>query len=475
MPQNSRPENESDQNFDPIGSFLSEWSDPEDEEEEFRNDFFQGFEGRRKKAALAMMIISLVTMTLHYVTWGAYAVYSLTILLAIQLLRLIAAKPALGEAATEKELTTTPSISLLVAAKNEEAVIAKLVKSLFELDYPQDQYEVWIIDDYSTDKTPEILDQLALTYQQLKVLHRPANAGGGKSGALNQVLPLTKGEIVGVFDADAGVPKNLLWQIASLFQTEKIGAIQVRKAIANETENFWTEGQGAEMALDSYFQQKRIAIGGLGELRGNGQFVRRRALDSCGGWNEQTITDDLDLTFRLHLDQWDIGFLQTPPVEEEGVTTTLSLWHQRNRWAEGGYQRYLDYWRWLISDHLSWQKKADLLCFLTLQYLIPTAAIPDLLISLIRHRLPIFSPFTAVVLSFSYWGMFRGLASTYPGEKIGFTEVAILLWRSFTGMLYMFHWFVILPSTTLRMAIRRKRLKWVKTVHQGSNSEMSFN
>lgn len=75
---------------------------------------------------------------------------------------------------------------------------------------------------------------------------------------------------------------------------------------------------------------------GVGELRGNGQFVRRQALASCGGWNEATITDDLDLTFRLHLNHWDIGILPVPAVREEGVTRAIALWHQRNRWAEGG-------------------------------------------------------------------------------------------------------------------------------------------
>jgi 1,2-diacylglycerol 3-beta-glucosyltransferase len=60
------------------------------------------------------------------------------------------------------------------------------------------------------------------------------------------------------------------------------------------------------MALDSYFQMQRKAVGGIGELRGNGEFIRRQALERCGLFNEQTITDDLDLTVRLHLDRWDI-------------------------------------------------------------------------------------------------------------------------------------------------------------------------
>jgi 1,2-diacylglycerol 3-beta-glucosyltransferase len=287
-----------------------------------------------------------------------------------------------------------PFISLLVAAKNEEVVISNLVTMLCDLDYPKNRYEVWVIDDHSTDRTPVLLDKLAAEYDQLKVLHRTADAGGGKSGALNQVLPLTKGEIVAVFDADAQVPKDLLRRVLPLFSKPEIGAVQVRKAIANASVNFWTRGQMAEMAFDTYIQQQRIAIGGIGELRGNGQFVRRLALERCGGWNEETITDDLDLTIRLHLDKWDIGFLNFPAVEEEGVTTALALWHQRNRWGEGGYQRYLDYWRLIASNRMGTLKTLDLFSFMIIQYLLPAAALPDCLMALARNRPPILSPLT---------------------------------------------------------------------------------
>ena len=93
------------------------------------------------------------------------------------------------------------------------------------------------------------------------------------------------------------------------------------------TTNFWTQGQASEMMLDAYFQQQqRIAIGGIGELRGNGQFVRRTALADCKGWNEQTITDDLDLTLKLHINDWDIDLLAYPAVQEEGVTSRQRIY-----------------------------------------------------------------------------------------------------------------------------------------------------
>jgi 1,2-diacylglycerol 3-beta-glucosyltransferase len=469
MPNNSWTENDSDDEFDPISSLLSEFSDPEEEEEEFRSDFFQGLAGRRKKAAFVLMTIWIVIISLHLVWWGYLAVASFTGLLFLQAIRLVLAKPkSLAKCTSIQTDTTLPFVSILVAAKNEEAVIGNLVKMLCDLEYPQNKYEVWIIDDRSTDNTPAILDKLTARYSQLKVVHRPAGAGGGKSGALNQVLPMTKGEIIGVFDADAKVPKDMLRQVGAMFDEREIGALQVRKAIANAPLNFWTKGQSAEMALDSYFQQQRTAIGGIGELRGNGQFVRREALERCGGWNEETITDDLDLTVRLHLDNWQIGFLLSPAVEEEGVKSAIALWHQRNRWSEGGYQRYLDYWRLIVSDRLSLAKKIDLFSFILIQYLLPTAALPDLLMAINRHHLPVLSPMTTLMFSLSFWGMFNGLRRTQSDRKLNLTNLLAFSFQSLRGMIYMLHWLIVMPSTTARMSVRQKKLKWVKTVHEGT-------
>ncbi|MFN7659760.1 MAG: glycosyltransferase family 2 protein, partial [Dolichospermum sp.] len=123
--------------------------------------------------------------------------------------------------------------------------------------------------------TPQLLAELQQEYQQLNVFRRSPQASGGKSGALNQVLPLIKGDIIAVFDADAQVTPDLLFQVVPLFEKDRVGAVQIRKAIANAPENFWTKGQMAEMLLDIWFQEQRTAIGGIGELRGNGQFVRR--------------------------------------------------------------------------------------------------------------------------------------------------------------------------------------------------------
>ncbi|MEA5551932.1 glycosyltransferase family 2 protein [Anabaena cylindrica UHCC 0172] len=466
MPANSWPENESyNGSSDPLNSLLSDLSAEEESVVEPNAVSLlpsSQFQQRRPKAALFLTIIWSGTIALHLVSWGSIFILGLTTVLGIHALGIIFARPRHHAKEIQGDL---PCVSLLVAAKNEEAVIGRLVKSLCSLEYANGEYEVWIIDDNSTDSTPQLLAQLTQEYKQLKVLRRSPEATGGKSGALNQVLPMTKGDIIAVFDADAQVNPDLLLQVVPLFQKEQVGAVQVRKAIANAKENFWTKGQMAEMAVDTWFQQQRTAIGGLGELRGNGQFVRRQALDSCGGWNEETITDDLDLTIRLNLDKWDIECMFYPPVEEEGVTNAIALWHQRNRWAEGGYQRYLDYWNLILKNRMGRRKTWDLLIFLLIMYILPTAVIPDLLMSVIRHRPPVLAPVTGLSVTMSFVGMFAGLKRTRQDQKT--SNYFVLLLQTIRGSIYMLHWLVVMSSTTARMSVRPKRLKWVKTVHTG--------
>ena len=479
MPANSWPENDAyDGNSDPLDLILPDLSVDEESKNGYATQAIsrdsaylqpRRFKARRGKAALVLTIVWSGTITLHLVSWGSIFILGLTTILGIHALGIIFTKPRHHSPKIEADL---PFVSVLVAAKNEEAVIGRLVRNLCNLEYGNGQYEVWIIDDNSTDNTPQLLAELKQEYQQLNVFRRSPQASGGKSGALNQVLPLIKGDIIAVFDADAQVTPDMLLQVVPLFQKEQVGAVQMRKAIANAPENFWTKGQMAEMLLDIWFQQQRTAIGGIGELRGNGQFVRRQALVSCGGWNEETITDDLDLTIRLHLDKWDIECVFHPPVEEEGVTNATALWHQRNRWAEGGYQRYLDYWDLILKNRMGTKKTWDLLIFMVTMYILPTAAIPDILMAIARHRPPMLSSVTGLSLGMSVIGMFAGLkhihkATPRLSEQLKPSTHLVLLLQTLRGSLYMLHWLVVMSSTTARMSFRPKRLKWVKTVHKG--------
>jgi 1,2-diacylglycerol 3-beta-glucosyltransferase len=429
-------------------------------ETDFRSSLQTGGDYRRLKTTIALIIVYAATIGLHLAPWSKWVLLGL---FSIQALRLIFA-PDLPAIATEQEQSPNqelPFFSLLASAKNEESVIANLVQNLCQLDYPRDRFEVWIVDDNSSDRTPEVLSQLKQKFPQLQTLRRGEDAQGGKSGALNQVLALTKGDIIGVFDADAQVPNDVLRSLVPVFRQPKIGAVQLRKAIANASENLWTSGQSCEMALDWCLQDLRIRVGGTGELRGNGQFVRLTALKDCGGWNEQTITDDLDLTIRLHLSQWNIACLNSPAVQEEGVVTLNQLWHQRNRWAEGGFQRYLDYGNLLLSGKMGFAKTFDASLFYINQYLLTVAFIPDTIAAIVFRHNPMLPAIAGFSLALSSVTMAFGLKRSYH-----------ISWRSailktVSGMIYMLHWIPVIASVTLRMCVLPKRLKWVKTQHQG--------
>ncbi|TAD77929.1 MAG: glycosyltransferase family 2 protein [Oscillatoriales cyanobacterium] len=452
-------------------------------------DWSGGLEGRRRKAAAALLVLWSMVAILHYAAWGQAMVWAVTLLAGGYVLRTMAWRlpapidPAasLGSAPTESDW---PAVSVLVSAKDEEAVIGKLVARLCAIDYPADRYEVWIIDDGSSDRTPQVLQQMQSSYPQLRLLRRLPGAGGGKSGALNAAVPLTKGEILVVFDADAQMSPGLLRQVIPAFGRSNLGAVQLRKAIVQaeqvspephpDRDNFWVRGQQAEMALDSHLQGQRANQGGVGELRGNGQFIRRSALERCGGFNEATITDDLDLAVRLHLYGWDIECPMFPAVLEEGVTGPQSLWHQRNRWAEGGYQRYLDYWTAIAGNRGGSAKTLDLAVFLLFQYLVPQMVLADWVISGLRGDWPVLTPLAMAGLLLSALGMVLGLrqiaAATEPivhwGDRV--TSWLRTISKTFLGMVYMLHWFPVIASMGLRIAVRPKRLKWVKTAHAGS-------
>jgi len=481
MPANSWRESDSFNELEPLSSLLADISQFTETDDEVTPAPPQ--DRRRRKAAILLMAIWSGTIALHLVAWGYWFVIGLTTLMSIHAVRILLARPVpMPQPLTDDELIDAPTVSLMVAAKNEEAVIGRLIKLLCELDYPHDRYEVWAIDDNSDDNTPVVLAKLAGQYSNLRVVRRSPNAGGGKSGALNQVLPLTKGDLIAVFDADAQVPADLLRRVVPLFDRASLGAVQVRKAISNVSRNGWIQGQVVEMAFDTYIQQQRIALGGIGELRGNGQFVRREALEDCGGWNEETITDDLDLSIRLHLHDWDVEVTTVPAVREEGVTRAIALWHQRNRWAEGGYQRYLDYWQPILRNRMGTRKTLDLVLFWITQYMLPSAAVPDALMAVLRHQPMVWSPVGGLTVQLSLLGMFFGLRRIRKQERtLQAAEhhsrmSAPKLLRTFLqvvfGTLYMLHWLPVIASTAARISVRPKRLKWVKTAHHGSDVQL---
>ena len=362
-----------------------------------------------------------------------------------------------------------PTLDVVVAARDEEAVVPRLVERLTSLRYPSGQLTTWVIDDGSEDRTPELLDSLAAQHSELNVIHRLRNAGGGKSGALNTALARMNGEWLLVLDADAQLQDDLLERLVPYALDGGWSAVQLRKAVVDADSNWLTRAQAMEMALDAVIQNGRLAGGGVAELRGNGQLIRRSVLEASGGFNEDTVTDDLDLSFRLLTHGALVGMLWDPPVQEEAVPGLKALWKQRQRWAEGGLQRFFDYWPTLTSTQLTLRQRWDLACFFLLQYGLPVVSFADLSTSVISRSTPTYWPLSIVAFSISGVAYWRGCRGRHEGPAIPRPGV----WHLLVAIAYLSHWFVVIPWVTVRMALLPKRLVWAKTSHSGEQQPVS--
>ena len=359
---------------------------------------------------------------------------------------------------------TLPTVDVLVAARDEENVIERLVSRLLSLEYPEEKISFWIIDDGSKDNTPKLLKELSKNFSSINVLSRKRMSGGGKSGALNSVLQKTEGEWLFILDADAQLQSNVLLRAITLALHGGWSGVQLRKAVVNCDLNQISSYQAMEMAMDAVIQRGRLASGGVAELRGNGQLINRKVLQACGDFNEKTITDDLDLSFRFLLTRSPIVIMWDPPVQEEAVESISALFRQRKRWAEGGLQRFFDYWPLLISKRLSNFKKFDLACFFLLQYVLPVVSFIDFIVSIILFKMPLYWPLSIVAFGISSLAFWKGCSQNSEGPRLPSPNFINILGAT----IYLAHWFIVIPFIVLKMSLFRKSLIWDKTNHVGS-------
>ncbi len=364
----------------------------------------------------------------------------------------------------ERFFETLPKVDVLVAARDEENVIERLVSRLLSIEYPKEKISFWIIDDGSEDNTPNLLKELSQKFPSINVFSRSRISGGGKSGALNSVLKRTEGEWLFILDADAQLQSNVLLRAISLALHGGWSGVQLRKAVVNFELNQIAAFQAMEMAMDAIIQRGRLASGGIAELRGNGQLINRKVLESCGGFNEQTITDDLDLSFRFLLNRSPIVIMWDPPIQEEAVESINALLRQRKRWAEGGLQRFFDYWPLLLSKRLTTLKKLDLCCFFLLQYALPVVSFIDFILSIILTKMPLYWPLSIVAFSISSLALWKGCSTKSEGPRLPFPNFINI----FGATIYLAHWFLVIPFIVFKMSLFPKSLIWEKTDHIGS-------
>lgn len=259
-----------------------------------------------------------------------------------------------------------PFVGIVVPAKDEETVIEATIRRLCALDYAErgrPHFEVIVVDDRSTDRTGEILGRLAGELP-ITVVRTPAGSVG-KAAALNLGITRTRAEIIAVFDADARVPPDFLVRMVPHLAEPSVGGVQSQRRLYNARQNLLTRIQDDEYRLFHHpLQRARRVLGGMVSFSGNGLLLRREALDDVGGWNEEALTEDIDLSVRFHLAGWDIDYCEEAVVWEEAVPHLAQLMRQRVRWFEGATRCLGDALPGILFGGVNLFKRIDMLSFL---------------------------------------------------------------------------------------------------------------
>ncbi len=365
---------------------------------------------------------------------------------------------------TIEDLDYKPFVSIVIPAHNEEKVIQDTVKNILSIDY--ENYEVLIVDDRSEDSTAEIIKKISRENPGLRYLIRGQDSFPGKSAVMNDALAMTKGEILCVFDADARVKPDFLKKILPYFSEPEVGAVQARKIIANRDVNLLTRCQDNEYILDTQFQSNRDSIKGAVELRGNGQLVRREAMMDIGGWNNHTITDDLDLSTRLHLKGWDVRFAENVDVYEEGITGFSALIRQRRRWIEGSIRRYLDYAvDILTSRKISLRVTIDMLAFIS-EFILPVWIFSECMIQGIRLAKGVEDNILYTLMLIPALFLFFEIGLLYSLRKYKRFSILKTLKQSIeTGIYMIIIWVPMVCYIVFKIICSKRTMDWGKTDH----------
>jgi cellulose synthase/poly-beta-1,6-N-acetylglucosamine synthase-like glycosyltransferase len=234
-----------------------------------------------------------------------------------------------------------PKVTVQLPVFNEMYVVERLLKSVSELDYPPDRLQIQVLDD-STDETRELTASCVGRLQErglnVELIHR-TDRTGFKAGALETGLASAEGEFVCILDADFVPPPELLQSTIHYFTNPEIGMLQTRWGHLNRRYSLLTRVQA--MFLDGHLlleQTARSRSGRFFNFNGTAGLWRKSCIEEAGGWQHDTLTEDLDLSYRAQLAGWKFVFLPdviTPaelPVDMNGFKS------QQHRWTKGSIQ-----------------------------------------------------------------------------------------------------------------------------------------
>ncbi|HEY2150482.1 MAG TPA: cellulose synthase family protein [Vicinamibacterales bacterium] len=268
-------------------------------------------------------------------------------------------------------LDPLPVVTIQLPLYNEMYVAERLIEAVCAIDYPRQLFEVQVLDD-STDETRSIADlavrRFAASGVDIKYIHR-TDRTGYKAGALEAGLKVARGEFVAIFDADFIPTSDFLMRLMPHFRDAKVGMVQARWGHINQDYSLLTKIQA--ILLDGHFI---LEHGGRNRgdrffnFNGTAGVWRRIAIDDAGGWQHDTLTEDLDLSYRAQLRGWRFVFVPGVIAPAEVPVEMNAFKSQQHRWAKGSIQTCRKLLPRILQSDLPFGVKAEAFFHLTANF-----------------------------------------------------------------------------------------------------------
>ncbi len=263
---------------------------------------------------------------------------------------------------------TWPKVTVQLPVYNELHTVGRLLTMVAGMDYPHDRLEIQVLDD-STDATRELVDRAVerVRQQGIDIVHLTRDERTGfKAGALATGLKQAKGELVAIFDADFSPPPSFLRRVVPHLSDPAVGFVQTRWGHVNRDYSAFTQIQA--LGMDGHFVVEQTARNRTGlfiNFNGTAGIWKKACIEDAGGWTGDTLTEDLDLSYRAQLRGWRTVYLPDVVVPAELPPQVSAFKRQQARWAQGSVQTALKLAGPLLSSHQSWRVKAEGLVHLT--------------------------------------------------------------------------------------------------------------
>jgi cellulose synthase/poly-beta-1,6-N-acetylglucosamine synthase-like glycosyltransferase len=266
-----------------------------------------------------------------------------------------------------------PAVTVLIAAHNEEAVIADILTALLEVDYPAENLAIVPVNDRSVDRTREIIDSFVVRYPRRITAYHRTGGKPGKAAALKDAMAYVHTEIMLVFDADYIPGKALIRQLVSPFFDPEVGSVMGRVVPMNVGKKLLTRILDLERSGGYQVdQQARMNLHFVPQYGGTVAGIRKSALQEIGGWNENALAEDTDLTYRLLLAGWKTVYENRAECYEEVPERWPVRIRQIMRWAKGHNQAMVGYSGALLSSrNVGWWERFDGLLLLGVYMMAP--------------------------------------------------------------------------------------------------------